>query len=1547
MELKVSREQLRGALAEMLADPQIRCLLIRELAAGMAPVRGGSTETPAREVSSPGPFGADCTPPGGDYSFPANLGIAGKAAIGVTPGTGSKVTVKDTAGVDTPQIQLTNTYYGSPADRLAGLFLNLPDDPVAGTNRRGYLAMGYSDYTHPYPLWDKIFKGVALACVWQDLNLAADGGKVQIWSGSTPVSPTVVVMGSNVGIGTPTPGARLDVNGEVSAPVIKETATEYSGTTDITDHSPRKVFFNVPGAGNNVLTYYKIARVKILGTYSNVHFYGWLDTGGAHVGVEKRMEVEVRVFTMAVATDSTLVYSKRGQNTEYFCAYKIEDGDGSGHDYYDLYVKQRWWDNTNGEIDIRVGCGTAAVTVWQSGSNCGTGTPDGALQSPNANYAVDTAGNVGIGTPTPGVRLDVRASDHSAYSAAADLSSPTASVAARLMNSDDAAIFAALQLGCRTTGRSIWQLANLWEGANLGDLVVAAQNGSNSSAEIMRMNPRALPAEATGTVSTSPLCTGTVTTEKGEKGVIGNGTFFQGQLQHGDLIRINGEIKTVDTVTSDTLLTVTSNFVKENDPPGVDWAKLLATVTGSGSSFTTQVAVGDRVLIGTENQQVTAVNSDTSLTTDSPFASTNSGAAMTIYPQIQGNVAIGQMNNIIFLSPLGGGQDDGAAINAAVNSLSGAGGVIMLRPGTYHIHTTIWIKRNGVKVRGYGGNRETDPASSTLLQWIVGSGTPENEAVIRLGAEDLLGSYPQGIELSDLSIDGAGGGDPNAYQAEVGVELASVMNCVLRNVHVMNMRRSTREGDPSPVTGGVGIRLTTYAIHEGALHNCDWNYFINCSAWGCAKGVVLTNKDGGPPEDRGNTNPSHNIFLGLDISFYGNRESDRGLHLQVCDGNIFYRIWMERQRQEIGLGWGVLIEHPDYTASNYFHQLIPSIGKSPGEGGSFLIRAIDDEADLAPHGHKNFVFGYAMGDKAEAPLAEKITTGPPLTVERVDPSRYLYWLDEESRSHGLAKLATVGRPSSTPLTSPFTGDDYHVDVSSETPTLVQQTQQQADTDPARFLALVEVGDRITITTSAGEETRTVEKVIDNTDLLVETPFDGSATGADMNLFPFLLRIADSSDAAKLLVSDLGDIRAAGDIHLVPKGPTDRCSYSLALQSRTAGGVLKEAVIYAAPAGDLEMEAMTGIVALLDGSGNPVFKTHSGSIVAYQGVLPSASGSVDLGSSSYRWKKLWVGDIDFSGTITGTIPPPAWGTITGTLSDQTDLQNALNGKLPLAGGTMTGSILQTGGVNLGSTTAPFTHFYGTHVHGETIQIALPLSNFGTFWQLALGGSNTLVVKDNGGNPMMYWSTASGAGLEEIWCKGTVYPEVPIGGMIYDLGFSSARWRKLWVGEIDGSGLCNCASFRISGAPVHNWDTLGQIDVHAIYIEAAEIINNSKALTDSLRASGSHAEFLNGNGSVGETVLTTAAGDHTFLTCIHLHTRVANGTAATVAVTLRYYDLASRLQNATFSCDLMDVYANWRLAWPLLVKSGTSITWELTVVGNIGTGRYDFTIAATRI
>ena len=402
----------------MLSDPETRPLLLKSIIGEARPA--GANDPPAEDISA-GTFGGTG---GGNYSFPAALSINGNLGIG-TPSGGVKLAVFGTVPGDVSYWILSKSGAVNDAQNIVFLMPNTAGTVGSTAALRAVIeavdaskartGLGFITGQHDYTAERMRIAGDGKVGIGtlspgeklevkgfgkfsdpgSDAGIKFEAGSIirNAATGNIDITPqsgyASVFTAGNVGIGTPTPGARLDVNGEVSAPVIKETATEYSGNFDITDHSPRKVFFNVPGSDNNVLTYYKIARVKILGTYSNVHFYGWLDTGGSHVGWERRMEVEVRVFTMAVATDSTLVYSKRGQNTEYFCAYKIEDGDGSGHDYYDLYVKQRWWDGTTGEIDIRVGCGTAAVTVWQTGSNCGTGTPGGTLQSPNADYTVD------------------------------------------------------------------------------------------------------------------------------------------------------------------------------------------------------------------------------------------------------------------------------------------------------------------------------------------------------------------------------------------------------------------------------------------------------------------------------------------------------------------------------------------------------------------------------------------------------------------------------------------------------------------------------------------------------------------------------------------------------------------------------------------------------------------------------------------------------------------------------------------------------------------------------------------------------------------------------------------------------------------------------------------------------------------------------------------------------------------------------------------------------------------------------------------------------
>ncbi|MBI4441892.1 MAG: hypothetical protein HY649_00800 [Acidobacteria bacterium] len=70
---------------------------------------------------------------------------------------------------------------------------------------------------------------------------------------------------------------------------------------------------------------------------------------------------------------------------------------------------------------------------------------------------------------------------------------------------------------------------------------------------------------------------------------------------------------------------------------------------------------------------------------------------------VAGNILCQGLNKIVFLKPLGGGQDDQPQISAAISALPTEGGIIYLTPGTYRIGSKVSVSKNGVKLRGYGG----------------------------------------------------------------------------------------------------------------------------------------------------------------------------------------------------------------------------------------------------------------------------------------------------------------------------------------------------------------------------------------------------------------------------------------------------------------------------------------------------------------------------------------------------------------------------------------------------------------------------------------------------------------------------------------------------------------------------------------------------------------------------------------------------------------------------------------------------------------------------
>jgi hypothetical protein len=92
------------------------------------------------------------------------------------------------------------------------------------------------------------------------------------------------------------------------------------------------------------------------------------------------------------------------------------------------------------------------------------------------------------------------------------------------------------------------------------------------------------------------------------------------------------------------------------------------------------------------------------------------------------------------------------------------------------------------------------------------------------------------------------------------------------------------------------------------------------------------------------------------------------------------------------------------------------------------------------------------------------------------------------------------------------------------------------------------------------------------------------------------------------------------------------------------------------------------------------------------------------------------------TITGV--SPKWGSINGTLSNQTDLQTALNAKLSLTGGALTGNLTSTGSI---VTTNQITNIYS-----GALTIATQATYAAQFGQFASSTGTVAIGSNNSGN-----------------------------------------------------------------------------------------------------------------------------------------------------------------------------------------------------------------------
>jgi hypothetical protein len=452
---------------------------------------------------------------------------------------------------------------------------------------------------------------------------------------------------------------------------------------------------------------------------------------------------------------------------------------------------------------------------------------------------------------------------------------------------------------------------------------------------------------------------------------------------------------------TDRLATLTVQGRASFDATGMVTIAASTSVSGSGTRFTADVGLGDRISVASQTRNVVAIASDTALTVDAAFTTAASGATMTVLPGIfrtddsDGNPKLivtndGRtlLNGIVSLQPLGGTLDDQPQIQAAINNPPSNGGIIMLMPGVYNIGSTIMVSKDGVKLRGYGGCRNDQPGGTsdplTKLLWKGSAGG----TVVQLIPSATNGQI-QDLEISNLTIDGAGVVGNTSVGARIGLLLDRAVNSRFISVQVQNIQDINAVVD-GLLTVGIGIKLTTTAATGGDNVDCSFNLFENCSILYAPVCLQLTAE----PTGGADANSCHNKFIGLSLRYSGTTRDtgiyNTGINLAVCDNNNFDRTWIYTPGSVL---YGVIVSDPTEALSNYFYHLELPPAPGPDETGGQLIVF---EATSTVLG-KNCVFGYDLANGQSQPLAFEGDTD---TSTPADPTGYLFWIDALGGIHG-------------------------------------------------------------------------------------------------------------------------------------------------------------------------------------------------------------------------------------------------------------------------------------------------------------------------------------------------------------------------------------------------------------------------------------------------------------------------------------------------------------------------------------------------------------------
>ena len=125
-------------------------------------------------------------------------------------------------------------------------------------------------------------------------------------------------------------------------------------------------------------------------------------------------------------------------------------------------------------------------------------------------------------------------------------------------------------------------------------------------------------------------------------------TFQTDELEVGDAIEVNNEVYLVASIASETSLGISGHFRSTfNDQTVKNISRKVLTgsidptastaVVGSGTAFTTEVAIGDRITVSGETRTVVSITDATNLTVDTAFSDNANDTSPLVLP-LSGNI---------------------------------------------------------------------------------------------------------------------------------------------------------------------------------------------------------------------------------------------------------------------------------------------------------------------------------------------------------------------------------------------------------------------------------------------------------------------------------------------------------------------------------------------------------------------------------------------------------------------------------------------------------------------------------------------------------------------------------------------------------------------------------------------------------------------------------------------------------------------------------------------------------------------------------------------